>query len=206
MMILHRRQKPLLLLVALLFLVYLCVTLLGLSVVKEYTWASRDGGIGQSPPGQNNIFSSSSKLKLPLSLKNIIAGKDGNFDVVFNLDMKELLKGIDGLQVGNPNGEMTDNALPAHFNIIKFQKDTCDSESLQYLIYVHSAPKNKQRRKLVRSTWGDTHLFKDQRTRVIFLMGTSEDKADQKIIDDEFQIHGDIVQGDFIEHYQVSKS
>ncbi len=110
---------------------------------------------------------------------------------------------LDLSQFGHPNGEMTNNHLPAKISIVKHNPAICrDNPALQYIIYVHSAPGNIERRKILRSTWASNTLFKDKRTATVFMVGTPKDRKDQDIIDREFDQYGDIVQGDFVEHYK----
>ena len=140
------------------------------------------------------------KVPLPISLKSIVPGDDNNVQLIFNLDVNELFKSLDGY-LSNNNGEATNNPLPPQINIVKHDPSICN-EGLQWIICVHSAPGNVERRRLVRETWGNRYLFKDHRTRIVFLVGTPEDLAERKIIDEEFKRYGDMVQGDFVEHYK----
>ncbi|ESN90695.1 hypothetical protein HELRODRAFT_134296, partial [Helobdella robusta] len=67
------------------------------------------------------------------------------------------------------------------------------------ILYVVSSASNKKQRDLIRSTWGSPVLFANNLTRIIFLVGTPSDDAIKKQLDEEFNIHKDIVQGDFEE-------
>lgn len=66
------------------------------------------------------------------------------------------------------------------------------------LILVHSAPKNLIKRKLIRDTWGRT----DPHSRLLFLLGSVNTTDVQDQLDDENRLHGDMVQGNFIDAYQ----
>lgn len=71
-----------------------------------------------------------------------------------------------------------------------------------WIIYVHTAPANVERRQILRSTWANNNLFTDHRTRTIFLVGTPTDAKDQEIVTKEYHQYGDIIQGSFIESYK----
>lgn len=66
------------------------------------------------------------------------------------------------------------------------------------LILVHSAPKNLNKRKLIRETWGRD----DPRSRLLFLLGSVNSTDLQDQLDNENRLHGDMVQGNFIDAYQ----
>ena len=93
--------------------------------------------------------------------------------------------------------------LPAKVSIVKGNTDTCRlSKNLKWIIYVHTAPINQKKRDAIRNTWGNKYLFDNRRTAVIFLVGLPRHKGGQKIIDEEYNRYGDIVQGDFIDDYR----
>ena len=92
---------------------------------------------------------------------------------------------------------------PAPVSLVKGNPDICHaSKKLKWIIYVHTAPKNIKKRNTIRETWGNKYLFEDRRTAIIFLVGLPRDDAEKKIIDREYKRYGDLVQGDFIDHYR----
>ena len=100
-------------------------------------------------------------------------------------------------------GEETPNALPVNFTWVLNKPEYCStSPSPQWIIYVHTAPANVERRMLLRNTWANNQLFKDGRTKTIFLMGTPDNVKDQAIIRKEYEQYNDIVQGSFLESYK----
>ena len=92
---------------------------------------------------------------------------------------------------------------PAKVSMVKGNPEICgSSKHLKWIIYIHTAPRNKNRRHSVRTTWGNKFLFNNRRTAIIFLVGTPRHTDERKLIDEEYTRHGDIVQGDFIEDYR----
>lgn len=66
------------------------------------------------------------------------------------------------------------------------------------ILAVHSAPTHFEHRVLIRETWG----YKDPRALLIFLIAMVEDQSVQAKIDVEFDLYGDIVQGNFLDSYK----
>uniref|UniRef100_A0A182PDR8 Hexosyltransferase n=1 Tax=Anopheles epiroticus TaxID=199890 RepID=A0A182PDR8_9DIPT len=66
------------------------------------------------------------------------------------------------------------------------------------LVLIHSAPANLVKRNTIRATWGQS----DARSRLIFLMGAVDTNASQMAIEQESRLHGDIVQGNFVDAYR----
>ena len=92
--------------------------------------------------------------------------------------------------------------LPPNITILKYDPHTCQSTRLRWIIFIHSAPGNVERRRMVRKTWGNSYLFNDRRTAIVFLVGIPLSVNLQYIINGEFDKYGDIVQGDFIDTYK----
>ena len=93
--------------------------------------------------------------------------------------------------------------LPAKVSMVKGNPDICrSSKDLKWIIYVPTAPMNQEKRDTLRLTWGNTYLFSNRRTAIIFLVGITRHKDEQRIIDEEYKRYGDIVQGDFIDDYR----
>ena len=92
---------------------------------------------------------------------------------------------------------------PVTISIVKGNLDVCHaSRNLKWITYIHTAPKNIQKRNTIRETWGNKYLFRNRRTAIIFLVGLPRDDVEKEVIDREFKRYGDIVQGDFMEHYR----
>lgn len=84
------------------------------------------------------------------------------------------------------------------------------------LVLVHSAPNNALKRTAIRDTWASTAIHTtpqqqhggakarglDTRMRVLFLLGSVDSPDLQATIDQENEIHGDIVQGSFRDSYR----
>lgn len=77
-----------------------------------------------------------------------------------------------------------------------------NTPNLPFIIYVHSAPENADRRQLLRQTYANPSLFKNRRFQVIFLLGLPKRRGVQEQVKAEFDKHRDIVQGYFIDDYR----
>ncbi|KAI1286224.1 Beta-1,3-galactosyltransferase 5 [Halotydeus destructor] len=72
------------------------------------------------------------------------------------------------------------------------------------LVFVHSAPQNEHKRKVLRQTWANESLFSDTptRMRVIFTLGSVVNESLQAAIVAENTQYQDIVQGNFRDTYR----
>lgn len=90
-------------------------------------------------------------------------------------------------------------------------QDACDLNTSNYqvadgtplispivLILVHSAPKNWQKRNVIRETWGQ----QDSRARIYFLLGAVNTSALQARLEEENYMFQDLIQGNFVDHYR----
>ena len=79
------------------------------------------------------------------------------------------------------------------------------SNEIDLLIVVKSALEHRQRRNGIRQTWGFEERFSDVVIKTIFILGSCHERYDiincQDQIDDESQLHHDIVQADFTDSY-----
>lgn len=67
---------------------------------------------------------------------------------------------------------------------------------------VKSAIGNFDRRAAIRKSWGYERRFSDVQIRTVFLLGSDPNKLDvMKKVEEEYQSHKDIVQGDFLDSY-----
>ena len=90
-------------------------------------------------------------------------------------------------------------ASPQHKTTL-ITRTTCERKYF-LLILVSSAPKNFERRKLVREIWGtDTHLTAPQ-WKTYFLLGQTRNQTQSDLLKKEESIYGDMIRGDYYEHY-----
>lgn len=66
------------------------------------------------------------------------------------------------------------------------------------IVFVTSAPGHKSSREAIRETWGLRSYLKHRNIKLLFLLGRSNMNTE---ISAESQVHGDIVQGDFVDSY-----
>ncbi|XP_075159646.1 uncharacterized protein LOC142232841 [Haematobia irritans] len=78
----------------------------------------------------------------------------------------------------------------------------CNSE-VEALILVHSAPRNHEKRQIIRETWASIgHHNIDTPFRVLFLLGSVDDQQLQRDIFQENILYDDIIQGSFVDDYR----
>lgn len=80
----------------------------------------------------------------------------------------------------------------------KLLPKVCDNLQSKFIVAVHTAPKNFERRKALRETWGSW----DNRTKLLFVIGDIEDEGLKKKIQEEDDLHQDFLQGDFKDTYE----
>ena len=140
---------------------------------------------------------------LPVQINNIEPNENGNVNLVIQLNMKDLMKLLNKMSdPDSDKGEETDHFMPGNITITMHNPKLCQEKKLDWVVYVHSSPGNKDKRKNLRNTWGNTNLFKYKKFKIVFLVGMQTDASIQKDIEAEFREHGDIVQGNFIDHYR----
>jgi hypothetical protein len=101
------------------------------------------------------------------------------------------------------NGEATRNRPPLDSSILLDNASICQrSKQLRYIVYVHSAPENAERRRILRSTWLNGTLFSEQIIATVFIMGRSERQSVNENVKAEALTHRDIIQGDFTDSYK----
>ena len=67
---------------------------------------------------------------------------------------------------------------------------------------VHSAVNNKQKRNVIRETWGGSYIKKEGDIKVAFMLAQPNTRGEQEAVLSEYLDHRDIVQGSFIDSYQ----
>ncbi|XP_059225442.1 uncharacterized protein LOC106083981 [Stomoxys calcitrans] len=77
------------------------------------------------------------------------------------------------------------------------------SSDIEALILVHSAPRNNEKRQIIRETWASIgHHMVESPLRVLFLLGYVNDDALQWDIYKENSQFGDVIQGSFVDDYR----
>ncbi|KAH8412303.1 hypothetical protein KR009_001116 [Drosophila setifemur] len=74
-------------------------------------------------------------------------------------------------------------------------------EKTQGLIIVHTAPRNFEKRSVIRETWGDVNSTKDSPLRLIFALGSVQNDSLQSSLIMEQSQYGDLLQGNFMDAY-----
>ena len=181
--------------VLVLFLIVLCIYI-PLNVIYVVTSSSS----GASHSVQYGAKDGQRRDNIAVEVSNIMPGAEGKVDLVLSIDLKDLLRFLDKMAM--PDGAATVNPLPRNTSIVLHNPALCQHHELDWLVYVHSAPANTERRMNLRRTWANVNLFKQQRFKVVFLMGQSSVLGTQAVIQEEFKKYGDIVVGDFEDHYK----
>ncbi|XP_013392410.1 beta-1,3-galactosyltransferase 1 [Lingula anatina] len=75
-------------------------------------------------------------------------------------------------------------------------------QGIDVLIYINSAIENRKRRDFIRKTWGANINVIELVIKVVFVLGTLPSYNDYDVdTKREHEVHGDILQGDFIDNY-----
>ena len=77
----------------------------------------------------------------------------------------------------------------------------CNESVSKFIILVPTAPKRFTSRTEVRSTWGNTQLMTEMKSRLIFVVGLTTDSQVQKQLEQESDKHQDILQVDMYDSY-----
>ncbi|CAG9864339.1 unnamed protein product [Phyllotreta striolata] len=83
------------------------------------------------------------------------------------------------------------------FDFTSLNSEPCNS-SVLLLVLVHSSPGNGAKRRAIRETWGR----RDADVRLVFAVGGVEEAASRRSLDAEQRLHGDLVQGSFLDSYR----
>jgi len=84
--------------------------------------------------------------------------------------------------------------------ILMHDADVC-GRKLDFLVYIHSNPKHFSKRWELRSTWANVNLFQKIRFKTVFLIGKTDSPV-QIDLNEEFEKHRDLIQGDFVDSYR----
>ena len=143
-----------------------------------------------------------SAKSLSVSVKKVDAKEDGTVDLVLNMKVSDLLSALGRADLEKPPPEFQ-NPLPTNFSFLLNNEKLCSEvPELEWIIYVHSNPSAGDKRKLLRETWGNRYLFKDNRTRIVFLTASTSDAIAQQSLKEEYDRYQDIIQADFEEGYK----
>uniref|UniRef100_A0A6P7GZT9 Hexosyltransferase n=1 Tax=Diabrotica virgifera virgifera TaxID=50390 RepID=A0A6P7GZT9_DIAVI len=88
--------------------------------------------------------------------------------------------------------------LNISFNFSMINQVCQESAPVLVLIVVHSAPSNFKKRQTIRDTWGQVEETK----QIVFMIGDPSSPEQQKKLEEENTLFGDIVQGNFIDNYR----
>ena len=173
-----------------------------------------------------NLFSDSVSIDKEESNLQSIAARlkfskpdaKGKVEVVVSLDVDQLAKLLGNSDLNGLYNERDDKKssvkaakkrvvinngsvhLPVNVSYILYNPTLCDdlSSGLTWIVAIHSTPEQLDRRKLLRETWANISLFRQNFFRTIFVMGQASG-AQQKDLQAEFNLYQDIVQGDFVD-------
>ena len=81
-------------------------------------------------------------------------------------------------------------------------KQICQgANGILFIVLVHTATEHFKRRQSIRETWANISLYKNVHMRVVFLIGLTKKKEIQAELEKENKMHGDLVQGNFLDTY-----
>ncbi|VDP85796.1 unnamed protein product [Echinostoma caproni] len=92
------------------------------------------------------------------------------------------------------------------FEPIILSTNTCDTNRgsrLDLLILIKSAIIYRSRRATIRNLWANNHCWGQLNVRHVFVLGTMKNTSSlwSKLIQQEYRLFGDLIQGNFIDHY-----
>jgi Galactosyltransferase len=105
---------------------------------------------------------------------------------------------------------------PYRYHVRLSPRDVCRNDTW-LIVIVHSHPTYHDRRMAIRQTWGDAIRSGNwppggvdsrksssccRRMQLVFTVGMDRNEAVNRVVEDEFQLHDDIVMGDFIDDYR----
>ncbi|KAK8381631.1 hypothetical protein O3P69_018616 [Scylla paramamosain] len=90
--------------------------------------------------------------------------------------------------------------VPRHFLIEEADACTRRGDDLEVVVYVHSAIKRVEQRRLTRLTWANSSALN---MAVVFMVGRAKNTQEKNIVRRESDLYHDIVQGDYGDHYHL---
>lgn len=99
--------------------------------------------------------------------------------------------------------ELTGKIVNPHsFSYIHNPVYLCRSDTVRFLVYIHSSPNNLKKRQAIRQTWGQPALLLLYKASMVFILGRASNPSVQELVDMEAAQYGDIVQEDFVDSYR----
>jgi len=143
---------------------------------------------------------------------------NGKVEVVVSLDVEQLAKLLGNSDLSGLYNERDDKKTsvevaerrvvinngsaprPVNVSYILYNPALCDGlpSGLTWVVGIGTTPDQSDRRKLLRETWANVSLFRQNVFRTFFVMGRASD-AQQGGIQAEFDQYRDIVEGDFVD-------
>ncbi|XP_045116253.1 beta-1,3-galactosyltransferase 2-like isoform X1 [Portunus trituberculatus] len=90
--------------------------------------------------------------------------------------------------------------VPRHFLIEEPDACTRQGDSLEVVVFVHSAIKRVEQRSLTRLTWANSSVIN---MSVVFMVGRAKSTEESNIVNHESELYHDIVQGDYGDQYRL---
>ncbi|XP_041347338.1 beta-1,3-galactosyltransferase 1-like [Gigantopelta aegis] len=91
---------------------------------------------------------------------------------------------------------------PHPFRYLLNPETFCNKKDIFIITYVHSAPDHFEKRDAIRQTWGSRKYYLNKRVEVVFILGQVADIGVMTSVREESDLHGDIVQEDFVDSYR----
>lgn len=90
-------------------------------------------------------------------------------------------------------------------SLLKFDMDhpdLCKATKTYLMIYIHSDPENVERRRTVRNTWASKTILNKYNAKLLFITGLIKNENTQAALENENDLHKDILQGNFTDTYR----
>ncbi|XP_045174758.1 beta-1,3-galactosyltransferase 1-like [Mercenaria mercenaria] len=93
--------------------------------------------------------------------------------------------------------------ITLHREYLMENKKLCTSvKNLTLIVTAYTAPANFDRRQIMRGSWLNNSNYLGLGTvRVVWLLGKTSNATLQRMLEEEFRQYGDLLQGDFVDHY-----
>lgn len=115
-------------------------------------------------------------------------------EVLFWRPAEELLSGYGRLPFAIENVPF----LPVAYSV----KDRCRTSRLNHIFFVHTAPGNWAKRRVLRKAIGDIDMAHRHAWTTVFFIGLSQDINIQRKVVDEAERHGDVVMLPYVDTYR----
>ncbi|XP_008066641.1 beta-1,3-galactosyltransferase 5 [Carlito syrichta] len=86
-------------------------------------------------------------------------------------------------------------------NFLQLPDIDCRQNPPFLVLLVTSSHKQLAARMAIRQTWGKERIVKGKRLKTFFLLGTTSSQDEMRAVAQEGQLHGDIIQKDFVDVY-----